>query len=89
MIAAIFIIMFVYGWNQYLWPMLMTTDESFYTLMRGGVLLMPLEQLCLMLGAALAALLAWRYSQHANFAASRRQWATLGLDAWLARKDAA
>jgi sn-glycerol 3-phosphate transport system permease protein len=35
MIAAIFIIMFVYGWNQYLWPMLMTTDESFYTLMRG------------------------------------------------------
>ncbi len=35
MIAAIFIIMFVYGWNQYLWPMLMTTEESFFTLMRG------------------------------------------------------
>jgi sn-glycerol 3-phosphate transport system permease protein len=35
MIAAIFIIMFVYGWNQYLWPMLMTTDERFFTLMRG------------------------------------------------------
>ncbi|MDQ0455368.1 sn-glycerol-3-phosphate ABC transporter permease UgpE [Rhizobium paknamense] len=35
MIAAVFIIMFVYGWNQYLWPMLMTTDESFFTLMRG------------------------------------------------------
>jgi sn-glycerol 3-phosphate transport system permease protein len=35
MMAAIFIIMFVYGWNQYLWPMLMTTDESFFTLMRG------------------------------------------------------
>jgi sn-glycerol 3-phosphate transport system permease protein len=35
MMAAIFIIMFVYGWNQYLWPMLMTTDETFYTLMRG------------------------------------------------------
>lgn len=35
MMAAIFIIMFVYGWNQYLWPMLMTTDERFYTLMRG------------------------------------------------------
>jgi sn-glycerol 3-phosphate transport system permease protein len=30
-----FIIMFVYGWNQYLWPMLMTNDESFYTLVRG------------------------------------------------------
>jgi sn-glycerol 3-phosphate transport system permease protein len=35
MIAAIFIIMFIYGWNQYLWPMLMTTDERFFTLMRG------------------------------------------------------
>ena len=35
MMAAIFIIMFVYGWNQYLWPMLMTTEESFFTLMRG------------------------------------------------------
>ncbi|SON56795.1 L-arabinose transport system permease protein AraQ [Hartmannibacter diazotrophicus] len=35
MIAAIFVIMFVYGWNQYLWPMLMTTDESFFTLVRG------------------------------------------------------
>lgn len=35
MIAAIFIIMFVLGWNQYLWPILMTTDESFYTVVRG------------------------------------------------------
>nr|WP_272213891.1 ABC transporter permease subunit [Marinicella sp. W31]MDC2879840.1 ABC transporter permease subunit [Marinicella sp. W31] len=35
MIAAIFIIMFVYGWNQYLWPMIMTNEESFYTLVRG------------------------------------------------------
>ncbi|MGF0537608.1 sn-glycerol-3-phosphate ABC transporter permease UgpE [Agrobacterium sp. ES01] len=35
MIAAVFIIMFVYGWNQYLWPLLVTTDETYYTLMRG------------------------------------------------------
>ena len=35
MMAAIFIIMFVFGWNQYLWPTLMTTDESFFTLVRG------------------------------------------------------
>lgn len=35
MIAAIFIIMFVVGWNQYLWPMLMTTDERLFTLVRG------------------------------------------------------
>lgn len=35
MMAAIFIIMFVVGWNQYLWPTLMTTNESYYTLVRG------------------------------------------------------
>ena len=31
MMAALFIIMFVVGWNQYLWPLLMTTDESYST----------------------------------------------------------
>ena len=35
MIAAMFIIMFVYGWNQYLWPTLITTEEGFFTLVRG------------------------------------------------------
>lgn len=35
MIAAIFIIMFVFGWNQYLWPTLMTTEEGMFTLVRG------------------------------------------------------
>lgn len=35
MMAAIFIIMFVVGWNQYLWPMLMTTEEGYFTLVRG------------------------------------------------------
>ncbi|MGB0658580.1 MAG: sn-glycerol-3-phosphate ABC transporter permease UgpE [Mangrovicoccus sp.] len=35
MIAAIFIIMFVVGWNQYLWPTLMTTQEEYFTLVRG------------------------------------------------------
>ena len=33
--AAIFIIMFVTGWNQYLWPTLITTDEQYFTLVRG------------------------------------------------------
>ncbi|MGB1025852.1 MAG: glycerol-3-phosphate transporter, partial [Rhodospirillaceae bacterium] len=23
--------LFIYGWNQYLWPFLITTDENFYT----------------------------------------------------------
>ncbi len=27
-IAAMFIILFIYGWNQYLWPLLITTDPS-------------------------------------------------------------
>lgn len=35
MIAAMFIIMFVFGWNQYLWPTLITTDEDMFTLVRG------------------------------------------------------
>ena len=35
MIAAILIIMFVVGWNQYLWPLLMTTQEDHYTLVIG------------------------------------------------------
>jgi sn-glycerol 3-phosphate transport system permease protein len=34
-IAAIFVIMFIYGWNQYLWPLLITTDESFTTIVMG------------------------------------------------------
>ena len=29
--AALFVIQFIYGWNQYLWPLLITTDESMYT----------------------------------------------------------
>jgi sn-glycerol 3-phosphate transport system permease protein len=30
-IAALFVILFIYGWNQYLWPLLVTTQESMYT----------------------------------------------------------
>jgi sn-glycerol 3-phosphate transport system permease protein len=30
-IAALFVIQFIYGWNQYLWPLIITTKESFYT----------------------------------------------------------
>ncbi|MAC81222.1 MAG: glycerol-3-phosphate ABC transporter permease [Rhodobacteraceae bacterium] len=35
MIAAIFIIMFVYGWNQYLWPTMVVTEEGKMTLVQG------------------------------------------------------
>ncbi len=34
-IAAMFVIQFIYGWNQYLWPLLITTKESYYTLLIG------------------------------------------------------
>ena len=34
-IAALFVIQFIYGWNQYLWPLLMTTDESMYPVVIG------------------------------------------------------
>ena len=34
-IAAMFVIQFIYGWNQYLWPLMITTDESFYTVVMG------------------------------------------------------
>jgi len=34
-IAALFVILFIYGWNQYLWPLLITTDEKMYTILIG------------------------------------------------------
>ena len=34
-IAALFVILFIYGWNQYLWPLMITNDESYYTLLLG------------------------------------------------------
>jgi sn-glycerol 3-phosphate transport system permease protein len=33
--AALFVIQFIYGWNQYLWPLLITTEESMYTAVIG------------------------------------------------------
>ena len=34
-IAALFVILFIYGWNQYLWPLLVTTDASMNTIVMG------------------------------------------------------
>ena len=34
-IAALFVIQFIYGWNQYLWPLLMTTTEDMYPIVIG------------------------------------------------------
>lgn len=34
-IAALFVILFIYGWNQYLWPLLITTEQSMTTIVMG------------------------------------------------------
>ncbi|MDM0038122.1 sn-glycerol-3-phosphate ABC transporter permease UgpE [Variovorax sp. J22G21] len=34
-IAALFVIQFIYGWNQYLWPLLATTNEDMYPVVIG------------------------------------------------------
>jgi sn-glycerol 3-phosphate transport system permease protein len=34
-IAALFVILFIFGWNQYLWPLLVTTDEAMATVVMG------------------------------------------------------
>ncbi|WP_295500536.1 sn-glycerol-3-phosphate ABC transporter permease UgpE [Limnohabitans sp. Rim8] len=34
-IAALFVIQFIYGWNQYLWPLLVTTREDMYPIVMG------------------------------------------------------
>ena len=31
----LFVIMFIYGWNQYLWPLLVTTSSDKYTIVAG------------------------------------------------------
>jgi len=33
--AALFVILFILGWNQYLWPLLITNQESMYTVVIG------------------------------------------------------
>jgi sn-glycerol 3-phosphate transport system permease protein len=34
-IAALFVIQFIYGWNQYLWPLLITSKDSMQTIVIG------------------------------------------------------
>jgi sn-glycerol 3-phosphate transport system permease protein len=34
-IAALFVIQFIYGWNQYLWPLIITTQERMYPIVIG------------------------------------------------------
>jgi sn-glycerol 3-phosphate transport system permease protein len=40
-VAALGVILFVFGWNQYLWPLLITTDPEMSTVVLGVQRLMP------------------------------------------------
>lgn len=40
-IAALFVILFIYGWNQFLWPLLVTTDPSMNTIVMGIKQMLP------------------------------------------------
>ncbi len=40
-IAALFVILFIYGWNQYLWPLLITTDPELNTIVMGLKQMLP------------------------------------------------
>jgi sn-glycerol 3-phosphate transport system permease protein len=40
-IAALCVILFIYGWNQYLWPLLITGSESMYTVVIGIKRMIP------------------------------------------------
>ena len=40
-IVALAIILFLYGWNQYLWPLLFTTDKNMATAVIGVKNLLP------------------------------------------------
>ncbi|MEL6962046.1 MAG: sn-glycerol-3-phosphate ABC transporter permease UgpE [Pseudomonadota bacterium] len=40
-IAALFVILFIFGWNQYLWPLLITTDPSMNTIVMGIKQMLP------------------------------------------------
>jgi sn-glycerol 3-phosphate transport system permease protein len=39
--AALFVIQFIYGWNQYLWPLLVTTQERMYPVVMGIKQMIP------------------------------------------------
>lgn len=40
-IAALFVILFIYGWNQFLWPLLITTDPAMNTIVMGIKQMLP------------------------------------------------
>jgi sn-glycerol 3-phosphate transport system permease protein len=60
-IAALFVVMFIYGWNQYLWPLLVTNSEKMRVVVVGIALTIPsgtqLPEWNLVMATAMMALL--------------------------------
>ncbi|NJO36299.1 MAG: ABC transporter permease subunit [Rhizobiales bacterium] len=60
-IAALGVIMFIFGWNQFLWPLLITTEPDYTTIVIGIARLMPgpdtLPEWNVVMAAALIAML--------------------------------
>lgn len=60
-IAALFVVMFIYGWNQYLWPLMITNTEDMRVVVTGIASLVPagtqLPEWNLVMAAAVMALL--------------------------------
>jgi sn-glycerol 3-phosphate transport system permease protein len=44
-IAALFVILFVYGWNQYLWPLLVSSGPATTTIVLGIVQMLAPDQM--------------------------------------------
>jgi sn-glycerol 3-phosphate transport system permease protein len=44
-IAALFVILFVYGWNQYLWPLLVASNPAYNTVVLGIVQMIAPDQM--------------------------------------------
>ncbi|OGP75373.1 MAG: glycerol-3-phosphate transporter [Deltaproteobacteria bacterium RBG_16_49_23] len=60
-IAALFVVMFIYGWNQYLWPLMITNSEKMKVVVVGIASTVPagtqLPEWNLVMAAAMMALL--------------------------------
>jgi sn-glycerol 3-phosphate transport system permease protein len=60
-IAALFVVMFIYGWNQYLWPLMVTNSEKMRVVVVGIASTIPtgtqLPEWNLVMAAAMMALL--------------------------------
>jgi sn-glycerol 3-phosphate transport system permease protein len=44
-LAALFVILFVYGWNQYLWPLLAASSPAYATIVLGIVQMLSPDQM--------------------------------------------